>query len=81
MGAWLQIVLGASALAFTVGSLLVKVGAWGGNDDARVKRLEDEVTRLREWRHTVGNFQQKEALLDVLVGRIERLEAKVFRSK
>lgn len=65
-------------MLLTVGTLLVKVGAWGGGDEARLKVMELEIQRLRDWRHSVGNLQQKDSVLEMVIERLKRLEAKVF---
>lgn len=57
MNLWLQFILGACAVIVTVSKILVDVGVWGGHVDsglASVRRHEDEINRLRDWRHKIG---------------------------
>lgn len=68
-----------AALAFTIGTTLLKSGVWAGTTAATagdVKRLEDEVKVLRQWRHKVGDDPADSVfkLYGLLEQRVERLE-------
>lgn len=53
MPTWAAFLAGVAS-AITIGTVLVRVGAWGGHQDGDIARLEDEVRRLRDWRHRIG---------------------------
>jgi hypothetical protein len=85
MPPWLAITLGVCGVSVTLVTLIAKLGANDGTSKAEMKALSDrvgsnerEIQLLRDWRHTVGNFQTSLLAVDMLVKRTDRLEAKVF---
>lgn len=88
MPVWLSVLVAVvAALAGTASivTLVAKLGAFGGSSQSEIKALSDrvrvneqEIDRLRDWRHTVGNLQQSMAAMDMVMERIKRLELKVF---
>lgn len=92
MSLWLQWILAACALVITVASILVGYGRreeHGAGEQrlldeklaalsARVKDLDDEIEKLRSWRHDQANLEQAMPLLNHFDQRIQRLETRVF---
>lgn len=83
MNPGLQFLLGLCALVVTIVQIMFKSGMWAGRHEASrgdIERLEREITRLREWRHKLGEdpCDALGLLCDLHDKRIERLERRVF---
>ncbi len=62
----------------TLVTLIAKLGAFGGASQTELIVMQAEIKTLREWRHTVGNFQTGQLAVEMLIERVKRLESKVF---
>lgn len=78
MNLWLQVILGAGALAITVASMLIRYGESMQRLEDRVRTLDAEIEKLRLWRHDQANLEQAMPLLNHFDQRIQRLETRVF---
>lgn len=84
---WLQFLLGACALCVTLAQLAGRFGWWMGASGTSTDALAQEVQRLRDWRHKVGEdpCDPLSKLMTLHVQnfehRVARLERKIFNGQ
>lgn len=79
MPVWAAFLSGVGSV-LAIGALLVRIGGWGSHHDDAISRHDDEIKRLRDWRHRIGDDPCESVLKLYLIleKEIERLNKKVF---
>ena len=79
MPPWAAFIAGMG-LALSIGAILVKLGMWGGSHEGDIRRLDEEIRRLRDWRHKVGEDPCDSVLrlYNLMEKDIDELRKKVF---